>query len=83
AACGVPQVAGRSGGSADAVADDESGVVVDDPRDVDAVAGALERVLDPATNARMATASRRRAVELFDYDLLVTTLQRVLDEAAA
>ncbi|MEA3020327.1 MAG: phosphatidyl-myo-inositol dimannoside synthase, partial [Actinomycetota bacterium] len=40
AACGVPPVAGRSGGSADAVADVESGVVVDDPRDVDAVAGA-------------------------------------------
>jgi phosphatidylinositol alpha-1,6-mannosyltransferase len=78
AACGVPQVAGRSGGSADAVADGVTGVVVDAPRDVDAVVRALERVLEPATNAAMAAASRRRAVEEYDYDLLAARLREVL-----
>lgn len=78
AACGVPQVAGRSGGSADAVAHGETGLVVDRPRDAAAVADALRQVLDPATNARMAVASRRRAVEEFDYDLLAKTLQTAL-----
>src|SRR4051794_13545563 len=34
AACGVPQVAGDSGGAADAVADGETGVVVREPDDV-------------------------------------------------
>lgn len=78
AACGVPQVAGRSGGSADAVADGETGVVVDDPRDVGAVVAALTRVLEPSTNAAMAAASRRRAVEEFDYDLLARRLEDAL-----
>ena len=81
AACGVPQVAGRSGGSADAVADGETGVVVDDPRDTAAVVAALTRVLDPDTNARMAAASRHRAETVFDYDLLATTLQEALGRA--
>jgi phosphatidylinositol alpha-1,6-mannosyltransferase len=78
AACGVPQVAGRSGGSADAVADGETGVVLDDPRDVAAVAGAITAVLEPVTNARMSAASRRRAVEVFDYDLLAAAMQHAL-----
>ena len=81
AACGVPQVAGRSGGSADAVAHGETGVVVDDPRDVDAVVAALRVVLDPETNARMAAESRRRAVEVFDYDLLAAILQAAIADA--
>ena len=78
AACGVPQVAGRSGGSADAVEDGETGIVVDDPRDVGAVAAAIRGVLDPVTNAAMATASRRRAVETFDYDVLAKALEAAL-----
>lgn len=78
AACGVPQVAGRSGGSADAVAHGQTGFVVDDPRDVGAVADALRRVLAPGRNAVMAEASRRRAVEHFDYDLLASTLHAAL-----
>jgi phosphatidylinositol alpha-1,6-mannosyltransferase len=78
AACGVPQVAGRSGGSADAVADGETGVVLDDPGDVDAAAAALRRVLEPATNRAMAEASRQRAVEEFDYDALAARLEAAL-----
>ena len=78
AACGVPQIAGRSGGSADAVADGETGVVLDDPRDVDAVARAITAVLEPETNARMSAASRTRAVDVFDYDLLAAAMQHAL-----
>lgn len=73
AACGTPQLAGRSGGSADAVEDGVTGVVVDDPRDVDAVVGALRRVLDPATNAALRRASRPWA-EGFSYDVLADRL---------
>jgi phosphatidylinositol alpha-1,6-mannosyltransferase len=79
ASCGVPQVAGRSGGSADAVLDGVTGVVVDEPRDVDAVTRALRQVLDPDTNAAMSAASRNRVVDEFDYDILARTLHRVLD----
>ena len=41
AACGVPQVAGDSGGAAEAVADGETGLVVGRPSDVSAVTAAL------------------------------------------
>lgn len=78
AACGVPQVAGRSGGSADAVADGETGVIVDRPRDRAAVVAALRSVLDPVNRASMAEASRRRAVAEFDYDLLAGRLAAAL-----
>jgi phosphatidylinositol alpha-1,6-mannosyltransferase len=74
AACGVPQLAGRSGGSADAVADGETGVVLDDPTSVADAAAGLRRILDPAVGGPMAEASRRRAVELFDYDRLALEL---------
>jgi len=71
AACGVPQIAGRSGGAAEAVSDGEIGFVIEDPTDVDAVVDRLERILtDDALRARMSVASRRRAVTEFSYDLL-------------
>jgi phosphatidylinositol alpha-1,6-mannosyltransferase len=78
ASCGVPQVAGRSGGSADAVEQGVTGLVLDDPRDTSAVADALRAVLDPAAHARMAAASRQRAVEEFDYDVLAERLRSTL-----
>jgi phosphatidylinositol alpha-1,6-mannosyltransferase len=77
AAAGVPQVAGRSGGSADAVVDGVTGVVVDDPRDAAAAAAAIRRVLGPEGPA-MAAASRRRAVEELDYDGLAGELAAAL-----
>ena len=46
AACGVAQVAGRSGGADEAVVDGETGLVVDDPSDPGHVAAALRRLLD-------------------------------------
>lgn len=77
AACGVPAIAGRSGGSHEAVADGETGLVVP-PRDVAAVRGALERVLsDDELRARLGETARRRAVEQFSYDVLVERLRPV------
>jgi phosphatidylinositol alpha-1,6-mannosyltransferase len=79
AACGVPQVAGRSGGAAEAVVDGETGIVVDDPADPGEVAIALRRLLsEPDVRARMGEASRRRAVESFDYDGLSLRLSAAL-----
>ena len=45
AACGVAQVAGRSGGADEAVVHGETGLVVDDPSDPGRVAAALRRLL--------------------------------------
>ena len=79
ASAGVPQLAGRSGGSAEAVTDGETGFVVDDPDDPDAVAHWLRRLLeDELLRERMGEMSRRRAVEEFRYDLLAERLHRAM-----
>ncbi|MCZ7536477.1 MAG: glycosyltransferase [Acidimicrobiia bacterium] len=75
AACGVPQVAGLSGGSHEAVADGETGFVVP-PRDVDAVRSALDRILgDGALRVALGRAARRRAVTEFSYEVLADRLR--------
>jgi phosphatidylinositol alpha-1,6-mannosyltransferase len=79
AAAGVPQVAGDSGGAAEAVADGETGIVVRRPGDPRAVADALEELLrDPARRADMAIAGRVRAVDGFSYDALAQRLGAAL-----
>ena len=80
AASGVPQVAGRSGGSHEAVVDGETGLIVDRPGDVNAVATALATLVDdPRTRRRCGDAARRRAVEEFTYDRLATRLADAID----
>jgi phosphatidylinositol alpha-1,6-mannosyltransferase len=80
AASGVPQVAGASGGAAEAVSEGESGFVVHPPDDVDAVALAIATLLDDdAARARMAALARARAVADFSYEVLVPRLQAALD----
>ena len=79
AACGVPQVAGDSGGAAEAVADGETGIVVARPSDPAAVAAAVATLLDdPDRRRAMGEAARRRAVERFSYDDLARDLDAVL-----
>ena len=74
AAAGVAVVAGRSGGSDEAVVDGVSGLVVDG-RNTDAVSGALRTLLDDADlRACMGQAGRERAVRDFSYDDLVRRL---------
>ncbi len=77
AACGVPAVAGRSGGSHEAVADGETGYVVA-PRDVEAVRASIRRLLaDDDLRVRMGAAARRRALEEFSNDRLAALLEPV------
>ncbi|MBA3509682.1 MAG: glycosyltransferase family 4 protein [Thermoleophilaceae bacterium] len=84
AACGVAQVAGASGGAGDAVADGETGLVVAEPGEPEAVAAALERLIeDPALRRRMGESARRRAVDEFSYDLLASQLQQTLTALTA
>jgi phosphatidylinositol alpha-1,6-mannosyltransferase len=74
AACGVPAVAGRSGGAHEAVVDGETGFVVP-PRDVSAVRARLDQLVrDPGLRTRMGAAARRRACDEFAYDRLVERL---------
>jgi phosphatidylinositol alpha-1,6-mannosyltransferase len=79
AACGVPQVAGDSGGAADAVVDGRTGTVVRRPRDPAEVATALAHLFDdPERRAAMGRAARERAVAEFTYDHLADRLATTL-----
>ncbi len=81
AAAGVVQVAGRSGGAAEAVVDGATGLVVADPADPGALAGALRRLLaDPDRCQAMGQAARRRVEESFDYGVLAPRLAAALAE---
>jgi phosphatidylinositol alpha-1,6-mannosyltransferase len=79
AACGIAQVAGDSGGAAEAVEDGVTGIVLDDPDNIQAAADAYARLLDDDDlRASMGAASRRRAIGEFSYDLLAARLGAVL-----
>jgi len=74
AACGVPAVAGRSGGADEAVVDGETGRVVD-PTDVTAVRDAIGRLLaDDELRGRLGAAAATRARRDFSYDVLAARL---------
>jgi phosphatidylinositol alpha-1,6-mannosyltransferase len=75
AACGTPQVAGESGGAAEAVVDGVTGTVVAHPESPGDVAAAIAGLLDDEEGrARMSIASRERAVSEFAYDVLAARL---------
>lgn len=79
AACGIPQIAGDSGGAAEAVADGETGIVIRDPHDHREVARAMVALLDdPTRRAEMGRAARARAVTDFSYDVLAERLGKSL-----
>ncbi len=79
ASCGVAQIAGKSGGAADAVVDGVTGVVVQEPSNIALVANAINDLLeDGALRRAMGDASRARALQVFDYDVLTIALAAVL-----
>ena len=81
AASGVPQVAGRSGGSHEAVAEGVTGLIIDDSRDVASVVGAIESLMDDEKRRRsMGRQARIRAQQTFDYDQLAKVVQTSLEE---
>jgi phosphatidyl-myo-inositol dimannoside synthase len=83
AAAGVPQIAGDSGGAAEAVVHGKTGLVVADPEDPGRVAEALRTLLaDPKLRKRMGRAARVRAQESFDYEILASRLASTLAEVA-
>ena len=79
AAAGTTQVAGRSGGAAEAVVHGVTGAVVDNPRDTRAAVNAISALLaDVVGRERMALVGRRRVEEELSYDVLAARLDRAL-----
>jgi phosphatidylinositol alpha-1,6-mannosyltransferase len=80
ASCGVAQVAGRSGGSHEAVIDGVSGYVVSNSRRSKDLALAMAELLgDDALRERFGHQARQVALERFDWDHLAATLRDGLD----
>jgi len=79
AAAGVPQIAGDSGGAAEAVVDGETGFVVGRPEEPPEVARVLGRLLDDAAlRRRLGANARVRAEACFDYEKLAPRLAEAL-----
>jgi len=82
AASGLPQIAGKSGGSADAVLNNETGLVIDNPKDPGQLAQSIETLLkDSEKLTRMGLDARKRTENYFSYDQLSKTLIEALDSA--
>jgi phosphatidylinositol alpha-1,6-mannosyltransferase len=81
-ACGIPVVAGRSGGIPEAVRDGETGFLVDAERP-DAVAEAVARLLDePELRSRLGAAGRRAVETYYNWDRVAGDLARIGREFA-
>ncbi|NLV55055.1 MAG: glycosyltransferase family 4 protein [Acidimicrobiales bacterium] len=81
-ACGAALVTTDNGGSAE-YADDGDNALVVPPRDPDALAAAVERILDDhALRSRLADAGRRRALD-FDWNVSARRLTTHLEDYLA
>jgi phosphatidylinositol alpha-1,6-mannosyltransferase len=82
-ACGIPVVAGRSGGIPEAVRDGETGLLVD-AESPGAVSDALRLLLDDSTlRARLGGAGRRAVETYYNWDRVAGDLARIGHEFAS
>lgn len=80
AAAGIPQIAGISGGSAEAVVHGETGLVVDASGDPKRLAGVIADLLkDDRGREAMGRAARQRVEKDFSYDVLAERLESAID----
>lgn len=80
AATGLPVVAGRSGGTSDAVEDGVTGLLVDPLSAADAVRTISSLLGDPEQAARLGAAGRERVVAQFTWDAVVARLRSLGEE---
>ena len=82
-ACGLPVIAGQSGGLAEAVHDGETGLVVD-PDEPAAVAVALKRLLDDQLLARRLGQAGRKAIETYyNWDRVIRDLRDIESQVSS
>lgn len=78
-AAGIATIAGRSGGSDEAVEHAETGIVLEHPRSVSALADAIATLIDDdETRSRLANRARAFAADHFTWDDIASRLSREL-----
>jgi phosphatidylinositol alpha-1,6-mannosyltransferase len=78
ASAGLPVVAGRSGGAAEAVVDGDTGLVVDGTDDAAVVEAIVRLLRDPPAASAMGARGRARAVEEYDWHRIAGRLGTIL-----
>ena len=79
AACGVPVIAGRSGGIPELISDGETGLLVD-PERTDPLVHAIDRVLgDPALAHRLGASGRAVVESHFNWDRTTSELRAIAE----
>jgi trehalose synthase len=79
-----PLVASRVGGIQDQIEDGVSGVLIDDPTDLEAVARAIDGfIADPARAAEVGEAAHRRVLEHFLGTRSLVTYMHMLERLLA
>lgn len=78
AACGLPVVVGKSGGSVDALRNGETGILVDGKDDGDVHAAVASLLADPAHARGMGAAGRAFVTREFSWDVLAPRLAALL-----
>jgi UDP-glucose:(heptosyl)LPS alpha-1,3-glucosyltransferase len=81
-ACGLPVVTTRFNGASELMQPPREGYVIDDPHDLDQLAGAMKQLLDPSRRAASMQAARRAAAQ-WTFEHHYRHMLAVLAEAAA
>ena len=68
-ACGLPVIAGNSGGAPDAVLDGETGLVVDGTQKTDVAAAVVELLLDPDRSRAMGVRGRQWIIQEWRWEI--------------
>jgi glycosyltransferase involved in cell wall biosynthesis len=82
-ACGTPLVATRTGALPEVAGDDGAAALLVAPGNADALAAAIERLLDdPSRRARMGAAGRRRVMARFTWRAVASQIEAYYAETA-
>lgn len=79
-ACGLPVVAGNSGGAPDAVVEGETGLVVDGTDNAQIATAIISLLTDPKKSQEMGAAGRRWIVENWRWEIWSTRFNQLLEK---
>jgi len=77
-ACGLPVIAGNSGGAPDAVLEGETGLVVDGTRKTEVAATVVELLLDPDRSKAMGIAGRQWIIKEWRWEIWSSRFAKLL-----